>query len=263
MSASPTTGGSAASGAAGVSRAPASLARFAGFSSDYWSRQLRAALDSRGQPLVRHRRWALSGFPSCFEGRELVSWLVRSGRVDSREEGAAVGEYLRRSNVLHHVTDGHGFEDRPLFYRFRCDDPEVCQQSPLPAPGVGALAGPRRGPSASQLLSERRLCLGGWWLKQGRVLLNLRFLVLVCGCFALRDPSALLTRSLLGLDRTATTRGSTCSPTTLQRPRGTALACVAALKTAGCGPSVAVSAAQGMPLGVQAAEAPHQWPVAG
>ena len=127
------------------------------FSSTYWSRQLLSA------GLLRTRRYRFTSYDKCFVGAQFVSWLVDTGRVGSRQEGAFLGELLRLNNVLHHVVDAHKFEDGDLFYRMTADDSAETAASRLPV---------------AELVVSRDHALAGWFFKQGHVFLNRRYFVL-------------------------------------------------------------------------------------
>lgn len=66
---------------------------------------------------VGARYHRLVRYPNCFEGRELVDWLVQHRGI-GRDEAQAIGRRLLRRDLIRHVFDEHDFEDRRLFYRF-------------------------------------------------------------------------------------------------------------------------------------------------
>jgi small-conductance mechanosensitive channel len=68
------------------------------------------------------RRHHLQVYPCCFLGDAAVDWLVDVEGL-TRQEAIDVGNLMLERDQLHHVLDEHSFEDRPLFYRFRADDP--------------------------------------------------------------------------------------------------------------------------------------------
>lgn len=60
-------------------------------------------------------------YTSCFVGSEAVSWMIKSGLASNVAEAEALGDLLIDHGVFFHVTRGHMFENRPLFYRFMED----------------------------------------------------------------------------------------------------------------------------------------------
>ena len=70
---------------------------------------------------VASRRYLLSLYPKCFTGREAVDWLAKHCRL-SRPMALKAGERMIATGLIHHVTDGHRFEDAELFYRFYADE---------------------------------------------------------------------------------------------------------------------------------------------
>ncbi len=56
-------------------------------------------------------------YPDCFDGRDAVTWLVRTKGI-SRAYATAIGRRMLRRNLVSHVLDEHDFEDRKLFYRY-------------------------------------------------------------------------------------------------------------------------------------------------
>jgi len=72
---------------------------------------------TNGVPL-KTRKHVMRTFKNCFFGKELVSWLVNQGFVDSRDDGVAVGRELLAQNFIMHVTNEHNLKDENLLYKF-------------------------------------------------------------------------------------------------------------------------------------------------
>ena len=62
--------------------------------------------------------------PSLPPASDLVSWLLKIGEAEDRAAGVRLGQLLVDTDYIHHVVDGHGFEDAFLFFRFRQDGKE-------------------------------------------------------------------------------------------------------------------------------------------
>lgn len=84
---------------------------------DDLARRMRGA----GGVEVASRHYLLSTYPKCFTGREAVDWLAKHCRL-SRPMAAKVGERMAEAGLIHHVTDGHQFEDAEFFYRYYADE---------------------------------------------------------------------------------------------------------------------------------------------
>lgn len=69
-------------------------------------------------------RQRMVSYKSCFEGRELVTFLKATEWCGIRDSDAAMlyCQSLVDGGILHHVTDKYAFENDSSFYRFRCDD---------------------------------------------------------------------------------------------------------------------------------------------
>ena len=70
---------------------------------------------------VASRRYLLSMYPKCFTGRAAVDWLAKHCRL-SRPMAVKAGERMAEAGLIHHVTDGHQFEDAEFFYRYYADE---------------------------------------------------------------------------------------------------------------------------------------------
>lgn len=60
-------------------------------------------------------------YRSCFVGSEAVTWMIKSELAANVAEAEALGDLLIDHGVFFHVTRGHMFENRMLFYRFMED----------------------------------------------------------------------------------------------------------------------------------------------
>eukprot|EP00043_Microstomoeca_roanoka_P018319 m.195448 g.195448 ORF g.195448 m.195448 type:complete len:1343 (-) comp16802_c16_seq2:279-4307(-) len=70
------------------------------------------------RPVVYH----MKTYHNCFEGCELIDWLIDQQYVNNRDDGKTLGTALLQAGFIHHVTDEHVFADKPHFYRFTADD---------------------------------------------------------------------------------------------------------------------------------------------
>jgi hypothetical protein len=70
---------------------------------------------------VKDRRYRLSVYPRCFVGSDAVDWLKKRFGISS-EDAVKLGQRLIDEKLLHHVTDGHPFENGYFFYRFFWDE---------------------------------------------------------------------------------------------------------------------------------------------
>ncbi|MBE9041802.1 mechanosensitive ion channel protein [Oscillatoriales cyanobacterium LEGE 11467] len=73
-----------------------------------------------GGVAIEDRRYNLKTYPSCFVGREAVSWMMQTLQI-SHEDAIDLGQKLIDDKWMHHVTDEHPFRDEYLFYRFELD----------------------------------------------------------------------------------------------------------------------------------------------
>ncbi|XP_033104545.1 DEP domain-containing mTOR-interacting protein-like [Anneissia japonica] len=83
---------------------------------------LRNLLYAQTPALIKDRRYHLRLFTKCFIGKDVVDWLLYHENLTDRSKVVEMMEVLVKGNVIHHVTDDHGFKDDYLFYRFRLDD---------------------------------------------------------------------------------------------------------------------------------------------
>ncbi|EDV23530.1 uncharacterized protein TRIADDRAFT_58260 [Trichoplax adhaerens] len=74
------------------------------------------------ETIIQNRRYHLRSYPKCFEGTELIDWLVLHEEVLNRQNAIASMQKLLEKNIIHHVCDDHQFKDERLYYRFRVDD---------------------------------------------------------------------------------------------------------------------------------------------
>lgn len=78
---------------------------------------------------VSDKTFHLKGYKQCFTGSDFVDWLVEAGYTGStvdeatqRDIGVEIGVALQNDGHIDHVTQEHKFKDKPLFYRWCCDD---------------------------------------------------------------------------------------------------------------------------------------------
>lgn len=117
-----------------------------------WAEYVQESLLS--QPVARTKQQDKS-----FSGADFVTWLRQVKRCKSVAEALALGELLRRRNVLHHVSDECTFQNSPkLLYRMRCH--ESVPKEPKP--------------TVSSLMMSSRYVMGSSFLKQGSIFLNRR-----------------------------------------------------------------------------------------
>lgn len=67
---------------------------------------------------VKTRRQGWRSYPGCFLGNEAIAWL-RAQLHLSRAEALRLGQRLLEEGWIDHIEGDRGFEDKPLFYRFR------------------------------------------------------------------------------------------------------------------------------------------------
>lgn len=53
---------------------------------------------------VRDRSWRLKLHPACFVGTEMVSWMVSSGWINSRDDAIMVGKMLMERVRQHNMN---------------------------------------------------------------------------------------------------------------------------------------------------------------
>ncbi|XP_061550670.1 rap guanine nucleotide exchange factor 4-like isoform X1 [Phycodurus eques] len=92
---------------------------------------LRNAILSRAPHMIRDRKYHLKTYRQCCVGTELVDWLVlQSACVLTRSHAVGMWQALLEDQVLSHVDQELGFQDKYLFYRFLDDEEE---DTPLPS----------------------------------------------------------------------------------------------------------------------------------
>jgi len=68
---------------------------------------------------VKDRTWRLKKYKDCFIANELITWLVKNLRLNTRVEAIAWAREIQEMGIIDHVTyNGKRFEDSFLFYRF-------------------------------------------------------------------------------------------------------------------------------------------------
>lgn len=98
-------------------------------------RELAEMIAAPDRQLVRDRRWRLRRHKDVAVGRELVTWLVRSGKAADRVAALELGRALEAHGLLAHVTNEHEFEDDFLFYRVTAAVRQrVSESKPAPSP---------------------------------------------------------------------------------------------------------------------------------
>lgn len=102
---------------------------------------------------------------SVFVARDLVSWLVVSGRCSSRTEASLLCEVLRARDVIRPTSGESRFEDGPGRWKCRAGE----------APSSATMFS-----VAALLNAPGNYVMGGAFLKQGAVFLNPRYFVLDC-----------------------------------------------------------------------------------
>lgn len=67
---------------------------------------------------IKDRKYHLRKYEECFLGNEAVDWMMKNLNLKTRDDAVNLGQLMVSRGVLHHVTDGHPFRDKPYFYRF-------------------------------------------------------------------------------------------------------------------------------------------------
>lgn len=65
-----------------------------------------------------NRQHHLLVYKKCFLGTHGVEWMIRDGLASDIESAIILGNKMMELGLFRHVTDGHTFENRELFYRF-------------------------------------------------------------------------------------------------------------------------------------------------
>lgn len=55
-----------------------------------------------GENIIQNRRYHLRSYPKCFEGAEVIDWLILREEVLSRQHAVAVMQKLLEKNIIHH-----------------------------------------------------------------------------------------------------------------------------------------------------------------
>lgn len=71
---------------------------------------------------IGDNKYHLRTYKQCFIGNKTVDTLVANGAARDRAEAVEIGNHMMELGVIQHVTKGHTFEDKPLFYRFTISD---------------------------------------------------------------------------------------------------------------------------------------------
>merc|ERR1712228_556941 len=74
---------------------------------------------------IADRTWMLKTYRDCFVGKELVNWIIKYTKTNSREIAVEIGEHLRNKGAFKHVSAKHSFKDDNLYYRFTSDEPDI------------------------------------------------------------------------------------------------------------------------------------------
>eukprot|EP00051_Salpingoeca_urceolata_P015110 m.193505 g.193505 ORF g.193505 m.193505 type:complete len:1365 (-) comp18294_c0_seq6:248-4342(-) len=85
----------------------------------------RAALDASvgSLPLIRDQKYHLTTYKQCFQGRDLVTFLVEQcwRGIKNPEQAIAYAQALLESGKIQHVVNKHMFENSRNFFCFRSD----------------------------------------------------------------------------------------------------------------------------------------------
>ncbi|CAB9508982.1 Rap guanine nucleotide exchange factor 4 [Seminavis robusta] len=69
---------------------------------------------------IQDRRYHLKTFKRCFIGSEAVDRMLQAGLASSRTEAVELGRnFMKYLGLFRHVTEGHVFKDKYLFYKFQ------------------------------------------------------------------------------------------------------------------------------------------------
>ena len=71
---------------------------------------------------IRNRSSMKVIYRNCFVGSDAVTFLVKSGLVQSRAAGVKLGRELAGKHHLRHVANASTFKDANLYYRFEQDE---------------------------------------------------------------------------------------------------------------------------------------------
>ena len=66
------------------------------------------------------RVYRLRSHKDCFQGSDAVDWFIGKIKLNSRDEGVAIGELLMKLGLISHVLGCEPFQDNKMFYyRFK------------------------------------------------------------------------------------------------------------------------------------------------
>ncbi|ETO19780.1 hypothetical protein RFI_17447, partial [Reticulomyxa filosa] len=85
-----------------------------------WNSQdlIAIAKEIRQNVEIRDRTYHFKKYKDCFLGNACVKFLIDRSICTHVPEAIALGNALIEQNIIHHVTDGHKFENGPFFYAF-------------------------------------------------------------------------------------------------------------------------------------------------
>lgn len=115
---------------------------------------------------IQNRKWMIWTYENCFVGNECVDWLMKEMLL-TRKNAIRVGELLLNKRFIEHVTNGHGFVDAYLFYKF-CDS-KSSSTTIMTSSSTPMLTPPLH---ISSSLSFERIIKQGYLEKQGYLIRN-------------------------------------------------------------------------------------------
>lgn len=88
----------------------------------------------------KNRTQRMRTHKDCFLGSDAVDWFIRVLRLETREEGIAIGENLMHRGMIYHVLRNEPFQDKGnMFYRFTPEE-EIDQNEQVYAGKITYLA---------------------------------------------------------------------------------------------------------------------------
>eukprot|EP00056_Hartaetosiga_gracilis_P012632 m.202152 g.202152 ORF g.202152 m.202152 type:complete len:1333 (-) comp13719_c1_seq6:1622-5620(-) len=78
-------------------------------------------LSSESFDIVGTKTYHMKTYECCFEGCDLVDWLIENKFTTCRQTSVVLGQALLEAGVIRHVSDEHKFEDKSFFYVFTAD----------------------------------------------------------------------------------------------------------------------------------------------
>lgn len=63
------------------------------------------------------RNFRFRSHKDCFIASEAVDWFMQYLKLDSREEGVAIGEALTHRGIIYHVLKSEPFQDNGSFHK--------------------------------------------------------------------------------------------------------------------------------------------------